>query len=152
MGPLHWVRTLFRTNSPYHASNGILTHLKNMATVSGVLTVTSHVAVDITSLEWRVSISTKIWSLTKRTKPASHFVVPTGVRFLTKNLVPTPKGSIVKVISQTAIPSSQPQQFRYSCHQSVLDFLSRSLTTASYKIMVVRSGNRGSGHIDAVSL
>ena len=86
MGPLHWVRTLFRTNSPYHAPNGILTHFKNMATVSGALTVTSHVAVDVTSLEWRVSISTEIWSLTKRTNfmcfllgnsPASEFYMPT---------------------------------------------------------------------------
>ena len=35
------------------------------------------------------------------TKPADHFVVPTGVRFLNKNLVPIPKGTTVKVILQT---------------------------------------------------
>ena len=38
----------------------------------------------------------------KRTKLSDLFVVPTGVKFLTKNLVPTQRGSTVKVISQTS--------------------------------------------------
>jgi len=67
----------------------------------------------------------------KRTKHADFFLVPTGVRFLSKNLVPTQRGSTVKVISQTCATVVSASTMWIELDQSVLDFLSRSLAAAS---------------------